>query len=297
MSEKKIICGLGELLWDLLPGGEQLGGAPANFAVMAGRLGNHAVVASRLGEDERGARARALLSASGIDLAYLQADPLVTTGTAGVEVNDGEPGFAIHQPAAWDFLEWTPQWATLAAATDAVCFGTLAQRHPQARATLQQFISATRDACVRVFDVNLRPPFYSAEIITASLAQATIFKLNESEVPRVLAMLDAPPEADLVRAARWFLSRFPLSVVAITLGSAGSLLVTRDAADRHPGVQAKIADTIGAGDAFTAALVDACLRGATLAAMNEAGNRWGAWVASRAGAMPPLDADAPALRP
>jgi fructokinase len=285
----KIICGVGELLWDLLPAGERLGGAPANFAVTVSRLGNRGVIASRLGTDARGEHARAVLKDFPVDLGYLQTDSKHPTGTAGVEIADGEPRFVIHAPVAWDFLEWTAELRTLAAEADAICFGTLAQREPVSRETIRKFLAATRPECVRVLDVNLRAPFFSVEVIAESLQAATIFKLNEAEVPMVLQMLGAPPETVMVSAARWLLGHYPLQLVAITLGAEGSLLVTRDTVDRHPGVAVKIADTVGAGDAFTAGLVDAYLRGATLDAMNEAGNRWGAWVASRPGAMPELD--------
>ncbi len=294
MNDGKTICGLGELLWDLLPAGERLGGAPANFAVMAARLGNRGVIASRLGADARGERAHAELNDLPVDLTYLQTapkmDPAQPTGTVGIEIAGGEPRYVIHAPAAWDFVEWTPEWRTLAADADAVCFGTLAQRERVSRDTIRRFISATHSECVRVFDVNLRPPFFSADVIAESLPLATIFKLNEGEVPIVLQLLGAPAEPDLVCAARWLLGRYPLQLVAITLGAQGSLLVTRDAMHRHPGAASQVVDTVGAGDAFAAALVDAYLRGATLAAINEAGNRWGAWVASQPGAMPELDA-------
>jgi fructokinase len=299
MNGGKLICGLGELLWDLLPGGEWLGGAPANFAVMAARLGNRGVIASRLGADARGTLARQQLQRFPVDLGYLQIDPEQPTGTVGVEIADNEPQYVIHAPVAWDFLEWTAEWHALAKEADAVCFGTLAQREGPSRETIRRFTGATRRECVRVFDVNLRDPFFSARTIAQSLTLATIFKLNEGEVPIVVEILGAPPvtevtppEPALLRAARWLLGRYPMQMVAITMGSRGSLLVTRETSDRHPGVDAKVADTVGAGDAFTAALVDAYLRGATLAEMNGAGNHWGAWVASQPGAMPEMDAAA-----
>jgi len=296
MSGRKTICGLGELLWDLLPAGERLGGAPANFTVMAARLGNRGVIASRLGTDALGEQARAQLMGFPVDLSYLQTDATRPTGTVGVEIVDGEPHYVIHAPAAWDFLEWTAEWRALAGEVDAVCFGTLAQRESASRETIRRFVGATREQCMRVFDVNLRSPFFSARTIAESLPLATVFKLNETEVPVVLEMLGAPletaqarTEKDLLQAARWLLGRYPLHLVAVTMGGRGSLLVTRDAYDRHPGVTATVVDTVGAGDAFTAALVDGWLRGATLAEMNEAGNRWGGWVASQPGAMPELD--------
>ncbi len=292
---QKVVVGLGELLWDLLPTGERLGGAPANFTVMAARLGNRGMIASRLGDDALGAKARALLRAFPADSSMLQTDAENPTGTVGVEIRGGEPHYVIHEPAAWDFLEWTPEWRTLAPAADAVCFGTLAQRNVASRATIREFLAATRPECLRVFDVNLRPPFFSAEIIVQSLVSATIFKLNEVEVPEVLRVLGIPPptaagEAGLLEAARWLLQKYPLRLVAITMGADGSLLVTRDTFHRHHGIAAKLADTVGAGDAFTAALIHSYLNRASLAEMNEAGNRWGGWVASRPGAMPDLDA-------
>lgn len=297
MKARNTICGLGELLWDLLPAGERLGGAPANFTVMAAQLGNRGVIASRLGTDVRGEQARAVLKNFPVELHALQTDPTQPTGTAGVEIANGEPRFVIHAPAAWDFLQWTSDWRALAKELDAVCFGTLAQRDPVSRETIRQFVRATRRECVRVFDANLRAPFYSAGTLAESLLLATIFKLNETEVPVVLQLLSAPAETgnvrtenDLVRAGRWLMSRYPVQLVVITLGAQGSLLVTRDASDRHMGLASNVVDTVGAGDAFTAALLNAYLRGATLAAMNQAGNRCGAWVASQAGAMPKMDA-------
>jgi fructokinase len=297
---QKIIVGLGELLWDMLPTGKRLGGAPANFTVMASRLGNRGVIASRLGDDDLGAEALSTLHAFPADTSLIQSDAAHPTGAVGVEIRNGEPHYIIHEPAAWDFLEWTPDWRTLAQSADAVCFGSLAQRNASSRATIRSFVAATRPECVRVFDVNLRAPFFSAEILAASLASATIFKLNEAEVPQVLAMLDIPEppaarEAGPLEAARSLLQKYPLQLVAITMGGDGSLLVTRDAFHRHPGIPVKVADTVGAGDAFTAALVHSYLHSpslapASLVQMNEAGNRWGGWVASQPGAMPDLDA-------
>lgn len=291
---QKVIVGLGELLWDMLPSGKRLGGAPANFTVMSSRLGNRGVIASRLGSDPLADEARLVLKAFPADLSLLETDTTHPTGTVGVEIRAGEPHYIIHEPAAWDFMEWTPEWRALAQSADAVCFGSLAQRNPASRATIREFLAATRPECVRVFDVNLRPPFFSVDVVDTSLASATIFKLNEVEVPEVLAMLGLPRPEDrgetgLLAAARSLLRKYPIQLVAITMGGEGSILTTREAHHRHHGVPTTVADTVGAGDAFTAALVQAYLAGASLAKMNEAGNRWGGWVASQRGAMPPLD--------
>lgn len=295
MSGQKIIVGLGELLWDMLPSGDRLGGAPANFAMMSARLGNCGVIASRLGMDALGAKTRSALNNLPADISFVQSDSEHSTGTVGVKIVDNEPHYVIHEPAAWDFLEWTPEWRNLAQSSSAVCFGTLAQRNPVSRRTIREFLHWTSPGCIRVFDVNLRAPFFSVETISESLAVVTIFKLNELEVPIVLPMLGGTPfsrgEAGLLSAARWLIDKYSLRLVAITLGGDGSMLVTANEVHRHPGVAAQVVDTVGAGDAFTAALVHSYLEGASLAKMNEACNRWGAWVASQPGAMPALDAE------
>jgi fructokinase len=294
-SNPKLIVGLGELLWDLLPAGPQLGGAAANFAVMAARLGDQGVCASRLGRQELGRRAVARLAELPVDTGFLQTDDSYLTGSATVELKDGQPQFVIHYPVAWDFFELTSEWLKLAERAEAVCFGTLAQRSPVSRETIQGFLAATSPECARVFDVNLRAPFYSPELIESSLKIATLTKLNDAEMPLVLELLGLPrqtaanPADALLAGARTLLERFPLKLVCVTMGERGSLLVTPDAVDRHPGIPTKVADTVGAGDAFTAALTHYYLRQAPLAVLNEAGNRWGSWVASQPGAMPPLD--------
>jgi len=294
-SAQKVIVGLGELLWDLLPEGKQLGGAPANFSVMSARLGNRAVIASRLGEDELGREARAYLAKLPADLGAIQRDFKHPTGSVSVTLKEGQAEYVIHEPVAWDFLELTSEWKQLAAEADAVCFGTLAQRDGVSRRTIHAFLAATRRDCVRVFDVNLRKPFYTRVVLEDSLSRATILKLNDAEMPEVLKLLrleeSTPVSLDagyLRTGARRLLDEFPLQLVCVTMGGSGSLLVGREAFDQHPGVPTEVADTIGAGDAFTAALTSYYLQGAPLGVLNEAGNRWGSWVASQAGAMPAL---------
>jgi fructokinase len=294
VSEPHLILGIGELLWDVLPEGPRLGGAPANFTVMAGRLGNHAAILSRIGRDELGKGAIDLLDPLPADAGFVQVDPAHETGRVTVAFHDGQPSYTIHQPAAWDFLEPTDDWVRLAERADAICFGSLAQRSHESRQTIQALVVETSAACVRVFDVNLRTPFYSAEVIQESLELASVMKMNDAEVPLVLELVGLPwiggPEPDRLRlGAERLLAEFPaLDLVAITRGGQGSLLVKRGEWHEHPGIPVKVADTIGAGDAFTAAMTHYLLRGANLAKLNEAGNRWGGWVASQPGAMPSL---------
>lgn len=315
MKEPHLILGIGELLWDILPDGMRLGGAPANFAVMAGRLGNHAAILSRIGRDEMGRQAINRLDPMPVDTSFLEVDAAHETGRVTINLSDGEPHYTIHQPAAWDFLDLSNEWIQLAERADALCFGSLAQRGRQSRQTIQTLAAQSSASCIRIFDVNLRAPFYSAEVLEESLELATVLKMNEAEMPVVLDLLDialldlerldpAPLELairepardgphlsseQLRQAAENLLQMYPtLELVAITRGSRGSLLVNRGEWDEHPGFPVKFADGIGAGDAFTAAIAHYLLRGANLAMLNEAGNRWGGWMASQSGAMPAL---------
>jgi fructokinase len=297
--EPHLVLGIGELLWDILPTGPVLGGAPANFTVMAGRLGSHAAILSRIGRDDLGRQAVDLLDPMPADTEYLQIDPAHETGRVTVELKHGQPSYDIHEPAAWDFMELTDDWVRLAERADAICFGSLAQRSLESRQTIQTLAAQTPSHCVRVFDVNLRSPFYSSEVLQESLSLATVMKLNDAEMPLVLGLLGLPvsepgDQMALRAGAEKLLAEFPtLRMVAVTRGGEGSLLASREGTHEHPGVKTKVADTIGAGDAFTAAITHYLLRGAELdcaglARLNEAGNRWGSWVASQKGAMPPL---------
>jgi fructokinase len=296
LKEPHLILGIGELLWDMLPEGPQLGGAPANFGVMAGRLGNHAAILSRIGRDDLGRKAVNVLDPLPVDTSHLQIDPAHETGRVTVTLKQGQPDYVIHQPAAWDFLELSDEWLQLAERADAICFGSLAQRSLESRQTIQTLSAQTSSTCVRVYDVNLRAPFYSGEIVQESLELASVVKMNDAEVPLVLALLglqpvEEPGASKLRLGAEQLLAEFPtLQMIAITCGSHGSLLVTRDEWHQHPGIPVQVADTIGAGDAFTAAITHYLLRGADLLTLNEAGNRWGAWLASQSGAMPALPA-------
>jgi fructokinase len=306
MKKPHLILGIGELLWDLLPEAEpsssisssevaprgHLGGAPANFAVMAARLGNRAVILSRIGNDELGRKAVEQLNSLAVETAALQLDREHETGRVTVAFLNGQPQYTIHAPAAWDFMQVSDSWMQTVEQADALCFGSLAQRAPDSRFAIQSLAAQAADSCVRVFDVNLRAPYFSAKVIQESLDLATVVKMNDDEVPLVLELLGLPvsdanaPQALRGNAQR-LLAEFPaLQMVAVTRGSHGSLLVNREEWHEHPGFPVQVADTIGAGDAFTAAMTHYLLRGADLATLNEAGNRWGAWVASQAGAMP-----------
>jgi len=284
------IIGLGELLWDILPSGEQLGGAPANFAYMSTMLGDRGIVVSRVGSDAPGRKALDRFSEAGLTAAHVQLDEQRPTGTVEVQLGEqGKPSFVITENVAWDFIEWSPDLQELADKADAVCFGSLAQRSPQSRATIQRFVEATRRDALTFFDVNLRAPFYSAEVLTASLKLARVVKLNDEEVGLVMTLcgLSGGDEMD---CARRLLRAYDLEMVCVTRGERGSLLLTDAETFEHPGFSTHVVDTVGAGDAFSAAVTHHHLRGASLERMSDAANRLGAWVAAQSGAMPAADA-------
>jgi fructokinase len=288
-SERFTVVGLGEMLWDLLPSGKQLGGAPANFAYITALLGDRALVASRVGKDRLGNAAARRLTRLGLPATFLQVDADRPTGTVNVTVDEqGQPKFEIMEKVAWDFFEWTPQWQELAVKADAVCFGSLAQRSAQSRVTILAFLEAVQPGTLRIFDVNLRQAFFNKDVLSESTSRADIMKLNDDEIMRVTQLLGGAAH-DQQSAAQWILKKYGLKLVCVTRGGQGSLLVTPKATDEHPGHPVKVQDTVGAGDAFTAALVHKYLRKAPLRAMNAAANRMGSWVASQVGATPPAD--------
>ena len=291
MSSKEqaspFIVGIGELLWDMLPNGRQLGGAPANFAYISSVLGNRAAVVSRLGADRLGEEARERCSGLGLDVSHIQTDSAHPTGTVKVSVDDlGQPCFQIVEGVAWDFLEWNDDVQKLAAKADVVCFGSLAQRRDVSRASIQRFVRATRESCLRIFDVNLRQTFYTPVILKTGFAMATVAKLNHDELPVVMQAVGLPTTNEDAADCEMLLDHFGLQMVALTRGAHGSLLVSQKARSEHPGFRIQVVDTIGAGDAFTAGMAHQLKRGASLDMVNELANRVASWVASNAGATP-----------
>ena len=286
MSEEQFkIVGLGEVLFDVLPTGKQSGGAPANFAYVSSQLGNQGIVASRVGSDEDGRGILKGLKSKSVDVSHIQTDAKHQTGTVKVSLENGQPGYEITANVAWDFIELTEDWRDLAANCDAVCFGTLAQRNSISRKTIQDFVNLTRHDCLRIFDVNLRQNYYSVEILHESLESANVVKLNNDELPKICELFEIK-RADEKQSAKNLREKFDLRLICLTRGANGSLLLTENEFNENSGVEIKIADTIGAGDAFTAALTHGFLRRWSLDEINVFANKVGAFVASQTGAMP-----------
>lgn len=284
----ELVLGLGEVLWDCFPDGERPGGAPANFAYHAAQLGYIGGVLSRVGKDERGQNLLKWLRDKGVRADLIQIDPHHPTGTVTVDIADPQrPRFVIHENVAWDYMEITPQWQSALAEAAAVCFGTLAQRSQVSRDTVLSLLHDQKKHRLIVYDVNLRQDFYSPEIVEASLRLSRLVKLNseESHVVRDLLGISVPGDTEFCRA---LMSRYDVDAVCITRGEHGCLLVDGSGWAESPGIEVTVADTVGAGDAFTAAWVAARLRGWDLTTQAEFANRVGALVASLPGAMPPV---------
>ena len=290
-SRRYFCIGLGEVLWDLLPGGRQLGGAPANFAYHAHALGAESLVVSRVGRDDLGRDLLERLNALGLATSGISVDPVAPTGSVSVTLDpSGQPAYTIHTEVAWDLLEAGLEVLRVAAAADAVCFGTLAQRHPVARESIRRVLEATRADALRIFDINLRQRFWSREVIVESLALATVLKLNDEELPILADLLGWPGDDDQGLLAR-LAQQFDLRAVALTRGARGSLLWTAGRTWNWPGSDLKVADTVGAGDSYTAALALGLLSGKAPEDILRIAHRVADFVCTQPGATPPMPAD------
>lgn len=282
------IVGVGEILWDLFPAGRQLGGAPFNFAFHCHRLGHAAVPVSRVGDDDLGREIRAAVRRLGLSDAFLQADPGHPTGTVSVALDDrGHPAFTITPDVAYDQLAWDDALQSLLGQARAVCFGTLVQRQPAARATVQRILRAAGPA-VRVYDVNLRQHYYSREVIEVSLTASDWVKLNEDELVILRDLLQLSGAGDPATLAD-LRRRYGLDLAALTRGERGCLVQTAREEIDIPGRPVRVADTVGAGDAFTAGLLVYTLEGRPLAEAAAFANRLAGHVVASVGGTPLLD--------
>ena len=261
--KRPTIISLGEVLWDLFPDGERFGGAPANFACHAAIQGADVTMLSAVGDDKNGHDAIGILSANGIDVSLMQIIPDAPTGTVGVALdNNGKPTFVIHQGSAWDRLVWNDAIASRIAIVDAIYFGTLGQRDVISRTTIRRAVEAAATKGIPcILDINLRPPFFDAEMIRNSVQLASILKLSDDELVEVCSACRISetdqPEGDL----RGLLEFGSLDMVVLTRGENGAVLVTHEGMITQDGINRNVIDTVGAGDAFTAAFLVGELRG------------------------------------
>jgi len=283
------IVGLGEILWDIFPEGKKLGGAPANFAYYVKSLGQNGIIASRVGSDPPGKEILDYIEDLGLDGTYIQSDPIYPTGTVDVTLDGtGQPDYIINKKVAWDHLESDNSLKELAPVTDAVCFGTLAQRSLQSKNTIAEFLKRTGNDTIKIFDINLRQNFYSGEMIRQSLEYATILKLNNHELKILKDMPGHSNNDSEINLCKKIIKEYDLELLCLTKGDMGSLILSKNEYFIHRGYKVEVADTVGAGDAFTAAMAVQYLKGKTLEEISNAANKLGSWVSSQRGATPVL---------
>jgi fructokinase len=281
------VIGIGEILWDLLTSGKKIGGAPANFAYHAHALGAGSRVISRIGRDALGDEILQRLQALGLPAEDIQVDPSAPTGTVSVVLSaDGQPRFTIHENVAWDRLALEKSALASVADADAVAFGTLAQRCEPARGTIQALLATVRPGAWRILDLNLRQHFFSREVIETSLRLSNIVKFNDTELPVLAQLLGlrGTVREQIEQLARERGQR----LVCLTRGAHGSLLYSDGQWADDPGQPVVVKDTVGAGDAFTAALALGVLAGKPLDAINRRANQVAQYVCTQEGATPPL---------
>lgn len=285
MLKSNKIAGIGEILWDVLPGGKQLGGAPSNFAYHALQAGFDSLVVSAVGTDNDGEEILDVLDKLELSRSFIQTTQDYPTGTVTVQLGDnGIPDYTIHENVAWDHIQWNRELEALSGDVDAVCFGSLAQRHPDSKGSILKFLECTRAECLRVFDINLRQSFYTREDILKSLEFASVLKLNEDELPVLARYLGY--EGDDERQLQRLVEDFSLKLVALTQGSEGSILWSAEERSHCMVPEVEIADTVGAGDSFTAILLAGLLRNRDLKEIHKVATEVAAFVCTQNGATP-----------
>ncbi len=283
---KKIIVGLGEILWDVFPTGKVLGGAPANFAYHVNQSGCEGYVVSAVGEDKLGREV--LKNISDRKVPHIIQKTGYPTGTIKIIVDrNGVPSYEITEDVAWDHIEFTPQMEKLAQNTSAVCFGTLAQRNEVSRKTFSRFFEAMPAESLKVYDINLRQHFYSKELIERSLRISNILKLNDEELDMVSKLFILSGNES--EQCRQLMRDFSLETVVLTKGTEGSRIVTETANSLLPTPKVKVKDTVGAGDAFTAAFIASYMNGGSMETAHRYAVNIAAYVCTKKGAMPPCD--------
>lgn len=285
----KTIVAFGETLWDLLPGGRILGGAPFNFAYRACCLGDRGRIVTRLGRDDLGRQAWECVIGLGVDASLIQWDDERPTGTVQVSFDaQNNPDYFIVPDVAYDHIEVAPALLGAATGADCICFGSLAQRSPQSRRTLSALLEAGQDA-LKLFDVNLRKDCFCRRTVEDLLARADILRCNADETAAMGSLLDLSFR-DIPDFCRQALLRWSLSHCVVTLGERGAYAAGADGQHAYvPGYRVNVVDTLGSGDAFTAAFVHGLLCNQELAQCLELGNVLGAMVAAQQGATQPID--------
>lgn len=283
-----IIVGMGEALWDVLPEGKKIGGAPANFAYHISQFGFDSRVVSAVGKDELGNEILEVFRSKNVKYQIEQVD--YPTGTVQVSLDDeGVPCYEIKENVAWDNIPFTDELKRLALNTRAICFGSLAQRSPVSRATINRFLDTMPDidGQLKIFDINLRQNFYTKEVLHESLNKCNVLKINDEELVTI-SRLFSYPGIDLQAKCRMILSEFNLKMLILTCGTNGSYVFTPDETSFQPTPKVPVADTVGAGDSFTGSFCASILKGKSIFEAHKLAVEVSAYVCTQRGAMPEL---------
>lgn len=285
--ERPVVVGIGEVLWDVLPEGKKLGGAPANFAYHVAQFGFESCVASAIGQDPLGDEV--LRTLDGKSVRHLLPRIGYPTGSVQVALDErGVPDYVFRSDVAWDHIPFTDSLGELAARAQAVCFGSLAQRSPESAATIERFLDTAAGARYRIFDINLRQDFYTQEVIEQSLNRCNILKINDEELTLLTRML-RDPGTGTEESCRTLIERYGLRYLILTLGVKGSYVFAADGSvSFRETPRVGVADTVGAGDSFTAGFCSALLRGKPAAEAHALAVDVSAYVCTQHGAMPEL---------
>jgi len=282
----KVIC-YGEILWDMLPDGKKLGGAPGNFCFHTQNLGAEAAIVSAIGKDENGDEISATLKEKELN-AFLNFSDY-PSGYVSVKLNNSIPSYIIHEEVAWDYIALNEDAKNWINQTDAICFGSLAQRSETSRKAIGQAIQTAPAYALKVLDINLRQRYYSKELLEASFELANVVKLNDEELEIISEMfgLDGTEK----EKCHTLMEMFGLKLIALTMGSKGSWLFTENEASFQLVPKVKVLDTIGAGDSFTAAMVMGLLHKKPLTELHREASEYAAKVCTYSGAMPAISLD------
>jgi fructokinase len=281
---KRYIVGLGEALWDVLPEGKKLGGAPANFAYHAAQFGLDTIAISALGEDKLAEETIDALKEHNLN--YLMPRVPYPTGTVQVTLTgDGIPTYDIKENVAWDNIPLTDEMLEIAKNARAVCFGSLAQRNVVSRENIHKFLDATPDDCVKIFDINLRQQFYTKEVIKESLKRCNILKINDEELVLIGRMFGYPG-LDIENKCWLILGKYNLDMLVLTCGTNGSYVFTPGQMSFQETPKVEVADTVGAGDSFTGSFVGSILNGKPVPEAHKTAVQVSAFVCTQNGAMP-----------
>ena len=281
---KRYIVGLGEALWDVLPDGKKLGGAPANFAYHAAQFGLDTIAISALGEDKLAEETIDALKEHNLN--YLMPRVPYPTGTVQVTLTgDGIPTYDIKENVAWDNIPLTDEMLEIAKNARAVCFGSLAQRNVVSRENIHKFLDATPEDCVKIFDINLRQQFYSKEVIKESLKRCNILKINDEELV-LIGRIFGYPGLDIENKCWLILGKYNLDMLVLTCGTNGSYVFTPGQMSFQETPKVEVADTVGAGDSFTGSFVGSILNGKPVPEAHKTAVQVSAFVCTQNGAMP-----------